>query len=51
LVGEWNINFLQESFNARELNIMFWRYNLIHTVNVPPIITKSTSTLLDVMII
>jgi hypothetical protein len=51
LSGEWNINFLQKSFNARELNIIFWRYHLKHTVSVPPTVTKSTSTLLDIMII
>jgi hypothetical protein len=51
MFGEWNINFLQKSFNERELNIVPWRYNLKHTVNVPHIVTKSTSTLLEVTII
>jgi hypothetical protein len=51
LFAEWNINFLQKRFNERELNIVLWRCNLKHTVNVPSIITKCTSTLLDVMII
>jgi hypothetical protein len=43
--GDWNINSIQNSPHEREL-----RYNLKHTVNVPTRITKTTATLLDVMI-
>ena len=50
LCGDWNINFLQASPHTRELNNVFLRYNLKHTVNVPTRITKTTATLLGVAI-
>ena len=49
--GDWNMNFIYKSSNEREYNHLLSRYNLKHTVNVPTKITKSTSTLLDVLII
>jgi len=48
--GDWNINFLQTIPHTKELNNLLLRYNLKHTVNVPPRITKITATLLDVVI-
>ena len=48
--GDWNINFIQTSPHTRDLNNMLLRYNLKHTVNVPTRITKTTATLLDVVI-
>jgi len=50
LCGDWNINFLQASPHTRELNNLLLQYNLKHTVNVPTTITKTTATLLGVVI-
>lgn len=50
LSGDWNINFLHNSKNERELNNLFFRYNLKNTVNIPTRITKSASTLFDVIV-
>jgi len=50
LCGDWNINFLQTSPHTTELNNLLLRYNLKHNVNVPTRITKTTATLLDVVI-
>jgi exonuclease III len=50
LCRDWNINLLQPSTHTRDLNNLLLRYNLKHTVNVPTRITKTTATLLDVMI-
>jgi hypothetical protein len=50
LCGDWNINLLQPSPHTRELNDLLLRYNLKHSVNAPTRITKTTATLLDVMI-
>jgi hypothetical protein len=50
LCRDWNIIFLQPSPHARDLNNLLLRYNLKHIVNVPTRITKSTATLLDVVI-
>jgi hypothetical protein len=50
LCGDWNINLLQPSPHTRELNNLLLRYNLKHIVSVPTRITKTTATLLDVVI-
>jgi hypothetical protein len=50
LYGDWNINFLQTNSHTRELSNLLLRYNLKHVVNVPTRITKTTATLLDVVI-
>ena len=50
LCGDWNINFLQTSPHTRELNNLLLQYNLKHTVNVPTRISKTTATLLGVVI-
>ena len=50
LCGDRNINFLQPSPHTRELNNLLLQHNLKHTVNVPTRITKTTATLLDVVI-
>jgi hypothetical protein len=50
LCGDWNINFLQTNSHTRELSNLLLRYNLKHVVNVPKRITKTTATLLDVVI-
>jgi hypothetical protein len=50
LCGDWNINFLQTNSHTRELNNLLLQYNLKHIVNVPTRITKTTATLLDVVI-
>jgi hypothetical protein len=49
LSGEWNINFLQDGLHVREINNVLIRYNLIN--KVPTRITKTSSSLLDVIII
>jgi hypothetical protein len=46
-----NINFLQDGLHVREINNVLIRYNLINTVKVPTRITKTASSLLDVIII
>jgi len=51
LCGDWNIKFLYRSSNERGLNYLLLRYNLKCTVNVPTTFTKSSSTLLDVLMI
>jgi hypothetical protein len=50
LCGDWNINFLQTNSHTGELNNLLLQYNLKHAVNVPTRITKTTATLLDVVI-
>jgi len=50
LCGDWNVNFLQTSPHTRELNNLLLRYNLKNTINVPTRITKTTATLLNVVI-
>ena len=51
LCGDWNIDFLREDSNQKDLTDLLLRYNLVNTVQSPTRITKSTSTLLDVIII
>jgi exonuclease III len=51
LSGDWNINFLQDGLHVREINNVLIRYNLTNTVKVPTRITKTSSSLLDVIII
>jgi exonuclease III len=50
LCGDWNINLLQSSPHAKELNNLFVRYNLKSIVNVHTRITKTTASLLDIVI-
>jgi hypothetical protein len=51
LCGDWNIDFLHENGNLKDLTDLLLRYNLVNTVQSPTRITKSTSTLTDVIII
>jgi exonuclease III len=51
LCGDWNIDFHHENSNQKDLTDLLLRYNLINTVQSPTRITKSTSTLIDVIII
>jgi exonuclease III len=51
LSGDWNINFLHDSPQVTEINNLLTRFNLIITVKVPMNITKTSSSLLDVIII
>ena len=51
LCGDWNIDFLHESRNQKDLTDFLLRYNLVNTVQSPTRITKSTSTLIDVIVI
>ena len=50
LGGDWNIDFLHEDNNQRELVVLLLRYNLVNTVQSPTRITKNMTTLIDVMI-
>jgi len=50
LCGELNIDFLHEDSNQKDLTDLMLRYNLVNTVQSPTRITKSTSTLIDVII-
>jgi hypothetical protein len=51
LCGDWNIDFLSDNGNLNDLKDLLLSYNLIDTLQSPTQITKSTSTLIDVMII
>ena len=51
LCGDWNIDMLHENNNQKEFVGLLQRYNLINTVHSPTRMTKSTSSLLDAMII
>ena len=51
LCGDWNIDFLHEDSNLKDLTDLLLRYNLVNTVQSPTRISKSTSTLIDVIII
>jgi hypothetical protein len=50
LCGDWNIDFFREDSNQKDLTDLLLRYNLVNTVQSPTRITKSTSTLIDVII-
>jgi hypothetical protein len=51
LCGDWNIDFLHEDGNLKDLRHFLLRYNLVNTVQSPTRITKSTSTLIEVITI
>jgi hypothetical protein len=51
LCGDWNIDFLHEDGNLKDLTDLLLRYNLVNTVQSPIRIMKSTSTLINVIII
>jgi hypothetical protein len=51
LCGEWNIDFLHEEGNLKDLTDLLLRYNLVNTAQFPTRVTKSTSTLIDVITI
>jgi len=51
LFCDWNIDFLHEDSNQKDLRDLLLRYNLVNTVQYPTRITKSTSTLIDVIMI
>jgi hypothetical protein len=51
LCGNWNIDFIHEDSNQKDLTDFLLRYNLVNTVQSPTRIMKSTSTLIDVIII
>jgi exonuclease III len=51
LCGEWNIDFLHEDGNLKDLTDLLLRYNLVNAVQSPTRITKSTNTLIDIIII
>jgi hypothetical protein len=48
--GDWNTDFLHEDGNLKDLTDLLFRYNPVNTVQSPTRITKSTSTLIDVII-
>ena len=50
LFCDWNIDFLHEDSNLKGLTDLLLSYNLVYTVQSPTRITKSTSTLIDVII-
>jgi len=47
----WNIDFLHEDCNQKELTDLVLKYSLVNTVLSPTRITKSSSTLIAVIII
>jgi exonuclease III len=50
LCGDWNINLLHENNDKKDLDLL-QRYNLVNTVQSPTRITKSTSSMIELMII
>jgi len=48
---DWNINYLHKCWNEREFNNFLLWYNVKHTANVRPRITKYTLTMFDAMTI
>jgi hypothetical protein len=51
LCGDWNIDFLREDSDLKDLTDLLLRYNLVNAVKSPTRITSSSRTLLDVIII
>lgn len=51
LCGDWNIDILHENSTQKDLVDLLQRYNLVNTVQSPTRKTKSTSSLIDLMII
>jgi len=51
LCGDWNIDFLREDSDQKDLTDLLLRCNLVNVVKSPTRITSSTKTLLDVIII
>jgi len=51
LCGDWNIDFLREEGNLKDLTDLQLRYNPVNTVQSPTRIMKSRGTLIDVIII
>jgi len=51
LCGDWNIDFLHDNGNLKDLTDLLLRYNRVNTVQSSTGITKSTSTLIDVITI
>jgi len=49
LCGDWNIDFLKEDNNKKELTDLLLRYNLVNTVKSPTRLTTITKSLLDVI--
>jgi hypothetical protein len=49
--GDWNIDFLREDGDQKDITDLLLRYNLVNTVKCPTRITTSTNTLIDVIII
>jgi hypothetical protein len=51
LCGDWNIDFLHEDGNLKDLTDLLLKYNLVNTAQSPTRIPKNTSTLIDLIII
>jgi exonuclease III len=51
LCGDWNIDLLHVNNNQKDLADLLERYNLVNTVQSPTRITKSTSSMIDLMIV
>jgi hypothetical protein len=51
LCGDWNIDFLWEDSDQKDLTDLLLRYNLVNTVEFSARITTWTNTLIDVIII
>jgi len=51
LCGDWNIDFLHEDGNLKDLPELLLRYNVVNTVRSNTRIRKSTGTLIDVILV
>ena len=46
LCGDWDIDFLHEDGNLKDLTDLLLRYNVVNTVQSPTRVTKCTGTLM-----
>jgi hypothetical protein len=50
ICGDWNINLLQENNNVQALQSVLLAYNLINTVTSPTRVSRSSVSVVDVMV-
>jgi hypothetical protein len=50
ICGDWNINLLQENNHVQALQNILLAYNLINTVTSPTSVSRSSVSMIDVMV-
>jgi exonuclease III len=50
ICGDWNINLLQENNHVQALQSILLAYNLINTVTSPTRVSRSSVSMIDVMV-